>query len=143
MALDSTSIQVDSKELQAFLKRSEGLKDVTRLLNAIADLELSQTKQRFVKQIDPAGNPWKPTQRQKKNPSAKILRKTGNLFNSLTKKIIGQSAFIGTNVSYGLFHQTGDSSRGLPKRQFVGTNAKTFKNIDLAIKTFINKGILK
>jgi phage virion morphogenesis protein len=140
------SVSVNARSLAAFLRRAEiSLGEKNKLLNEIADLELSQTRQRFIQQIDPSGTKWKQTLRQKKNPSAKILRKSGVLFNSLAKKIIGNSAFIGTNVSYALIHQTGGSFKvgnrnfKMPKRQFIGTNDQTILNIDRAIRNLINR----
>lgn len=140
------NISVKAKELSRFLNRASiSLGEKNKLLNEIADLELSATRQRFIQQIDPSGNKWKATFRQKRNPSAKILRKSGILFNSIAKKVIGNSAFIGTNVSYALIHQTGGTFTvqgrkvKMPQRQFIGTNDQTILNIDRAIRNLINR----
>ena len=159
------SIKVDAKNLLAFFKRAElSLGEKQKFLTDIGDLELSSTRQRFIKQIDPQGKAWKPTLRQKRNSTAKILRKSGVLFNSLARKVVDGSVFIGTNISYGKIHQTGGtftvpaqtrtSTQGkvfsipaykvtMPKRSFIGNNSQTLLNIDRVIKNLINKDILK
>lgn len=134
------SVSVRSQELARFLKRAEtSLGDKQKLLNNIADLELQETRLRFINQVNPSFTPWKQTQRQKKDPSAKILRRTSNLFNSITKKVVGDAAYIGTNVSYAAFHNEG--TKFIPKRQFIGANQQTILNIDKAIKNMIEKDI--
>ncbi len=158
------SISVNAKNLQNFLKRAElSLGERQKFLTDIADLELSSTRARFIRQVDPQGKPWKKTLRQKRNSTAKILRRTGVLFNSLARKIVGDTAFIGTNISYAKIHQEGGrfsvpaqsriSSKGkpftipsfvvnMPKRQIIGTNSQTILNIDTVINKLINKDVL-
>lgn len=138
----------------------EGLK---RYLTAVGDLELSETKKRFEKQVDPEFNPWKSTVRQAFDPSAKILRKSGILFNSITKKVEGDSVFIGTNLSYASTHQFGAVIKAknkkflkftiggntfskkqvtIPQRRFIGLNTQTGKSIEQAFATVMQR-ILK
>lgn len=138
-------------------------KNMREYLTAIGDLELSQTRQRFVKQVDPDGNAWKVTVRKIINPSAKILRKSGSLFNSIQRKVQGKSVFIGTNLSYAKTHQEGAVIKAknkkflkfsieggtffkkqvtIPQRRFIGINNQTQKSIEQAFNATMRK-ILK
>lgn len=139
------------------------VENVRQYLTAVGDLELSKTKQRFVKEIDPDGNQWATTVRKKINPSAKILRKTGGLFNSLQRQVQGNSVFIGTNLSYAETHQEGAVIKAkqkkflkfgieggtffkkqvtIPQRRFIGINSETEKSVEQAFNTIMRK-ILK
>lgn len=52
-------IKIDAKKLILRLSKiSSGLKDMTQLFKNIADLELSQTRKRFIDQQDPESNDW-------------------------------------------------------------------------------------
>lgn len=137
--------------------------NLNQYLTAVGDLELSKTKQRFVKQVDPDGNPWKTTVRKILNPSAKILRKSGVLFNSIQRKVHGNSVFIGTNLSYAEVHQNGAVIKAknkkflkfsieggtffkkqvtIPQRRFVGINEETQRSVEQAFNTIMGR-ILK
>lgn len=154
-------LKIDSDMTELFQAFSQ--KNMREYLTAIGDLELSQTRQRFVKQVDPDGNAWKVTVRKIINPSAKILRKSGGLFNSIQRKVHGNSVFIGTNLSYAEVHQNGAVIKAknkkflkfsieggtffkkqvtIPQRRFVGINNQTQKNIEQAFNATMRK-ILK
>lgn len=154
-------LKIDSDMTELFQAFSQ--KNMREYLTAIGDLELSQTRQRFVKQVDPDGNAWKVTVRKIINPSAKILRKSGGLFNSIQRKVQGKSVFIGTNLSYAETHQEGAviktknkkflkfSIEGgtffkkqvtIPQRRFIGINNQTQKSIEQAFNATMRK-ILK
>ena len=145
------------------LFKAFSVENMNRYLTAVGDLELSKTRQRFVKQVDPENNPWKTTVRKILNPSAKILRKSGILFNSIQRKVEGNSVFIGTNLSYAETHQNGAIIKAknkkflkfsieggtffkkqvtIPQRRFIGTNDQTQKSIETAFNTIMGK-ILK
>lgn len=113
---------------------------LNQYLTAVGDLELSKTRQRFRNQVDPDFNPWKITIRKILDPSAKILRKSGNLFNSTARQVAGKSVYIGTNLSYAVFHQDGTDK--IPQRRIFGINNQTQKSIEQAFNTIMGK-ILK
>lgn len=137
--------------------------NLRRYLTAVGDLELSKTRQRFVKEIDPDGNPWQSTVRKALDPSAKILRRTGVLFNSIQRQVSGNSVFIGTNLSYARTHQEGATIRPrnanflafrignqffrkkqvtIPQRRFIGINSGTQKSVEDAFQSTM-RNILK
>lgn len=54
--------------------------------------------------------------------SNKLLRQTGNLFDSIRKRITGAVAFIffdTKKVPYGQVHNEGDAAKNIPQRQFM------------------------
>lgn len=132
-------------------------------LTSVGDLELSKTRQRFVKQVDPDNNPWQTTVRKIFDPSAKILRRTGALFNSIQRQVSGKSVYVGTNLSYAKTHQEGAVIRPrtanflafrvgnnfyrkkevtIPQRRFIGINSETQKSVEDAFQSTMRK-ILK
>lgn len=141
------------------------LSNLTEVFKQLAALELSATKQRYIKEVDPDFNKWpdpitlrrdgKPTQvrdaweffkenhyvpkgwRWWRRPD-KILRDTGVLFNSIGSAYGYNYAIVGTNVSYGRNHQEGI---GVKQRKFLGINKDTERNIDRVMKNYL-KGIL-
>lgn len=154
-------IKIDPEMTKLFQAFSP--QNMNEYLTAVGDLELSKTRQRFVKQVDPDGNPWKRTVRQILNPSAKILRKSGVMFNSIQRKVEGTSVFIGTNLSYAETHQEGATIKAkrkkflrfqieggtffkkqvtIPQRRFIGINDQTQKSVEQAFNTIMGK-ILK
>lgn len=147
-------LEIDDKLKDLFEAFSDQNK--IKYLTAIGDLELSKTKTRFVQQVDPDNNPWRSTVRKALDPSAKILRKTGNLFNSLARKVEGDSVFIGTNLNYATTHQNGAVIKPktknflafsiggnffrkkqvtIPQRRLVGVNDETAKSIEQAFQS--------
>lgn len=146
-----------SKEIENLTAK---LKDMTPVFKDIADLELSATRLRFTKEVDPNGNKWPEPftvrrdgggnrSQEFRNPwgyvvasnyhaappgyhffdparGDKILRDTGNLFNSIGRAYGPNFAIVGTNVDYARKNQEGD---GVKARPFLGINQKTYENI--------------
>ncbi len=152
------SIKIDSRFTELFDAFSSSNK--VKFLTALGDLELSKTKKRFIDQVDPENRPWVPTVRKALDPSARILRKSSNLFNSITRQVQGNSVFIGTNVQYAETHQNGATIRPvtsdflrfkigtrwfskkevvIPQRRFIGINDETGKSIEEAFQTIMRK----
>lgn len=154
-------LKIDPEMTDLFKSFSQ--ENMHRYLTAVGDLELSKTRRRFVDGVDPDFEPWKQTVRQKINPSAKILRKSGMLLNSLERKVEGNSVFIGTDRSYAKTHQYGAVIKAknkkflkftieggtffkkqvtIPQRRFIGINDQTAVSIEQAFNTIMRK-ILK
>jgi len=134
----SVKIEIVKNEVKPFIdKLIKKLRDPSAALNKLGVLEVSQTKLRFRRQLDPQGNAWRPldssTIRQKN--SAVILKKTGRLSQSINHVVLGNRLFVGTNVKYGKFHQEGRGNN--PIRQFLGVNERTRQNAETVIKQFL------
>lgn len=150
-----------------FKKAPSKLTDMRELFRQIADVELSATKQRYIKEIDPDGKQWADPITLRRDGTArnnipdpwgffitnhylpkgwrfwrrpdKILRDTSVLFNSIGSSYGNDYAIVGTNVSYGKNHQEGI---GVKQRKFLGINKKTESNVKKIVNNYL-KGILK
>ena len=153
-------------------KISMGLVDMTQLFKNISDLEVMNTRLRYIDEVDPDGKKWPDpitirrdaqggegrgqfTGEQSwnyvlksrfhavppgwhwfdKQRGDKIMRDTGNLFNSLGIAYGKDYAMVGTNVEYAQGLQDG-------RFPFLGANEKTVTNINTAVDAFV-KGLLK
>lgn len=99
------------------------------LTQAAVYMEAS-TKQRFIQQISPDGQPWEPlaasTLRYKQ--SGTILRETSRLFNSIGYDVRGSEARVFTNVEYARYHQFG--TRKMSARPFLGFSDRDVREIN-------------
>lgn len=125
------SLNYDDSEVTAYLseaiKRSQNL---TPALNEIGQTMLASTDQRFETETDPYGVRWKPNtpavQRYKQSRGfiMKVLQRRGVLRNSINYKVTNNSVSVGTNVSYGVYHQLGNN-----RREFLGVSATDKEDI--------------
>ena len=98
---------------------------------------LRQTDERFTRQRDADGKPWKPlkpaTLKHKKNPM--ILTESHHLRDSIRHQVSGGNTLrVGTNKVYGAIHQLGGKTgRGhkvtMPARPFLGIGKEDSKDI--------------
>jgi len=89
-------------------------------LKILGERMLRHTEDRFARQQDPAGRPWKQlrpsTRAQKRNP--RILDEKGHLRGSIRYQVDGNVLRVGTNVPYGPVHQLGGKAHIIkPKRK--------------------------
>jgi phage virion morphogenesis protein len=82
--------------------------DWPKILNAIGVFEVSATGQRFFDQVSPAGKPWKPSGRVKRD-GGKTLTDKGQLAGSVTHKThpSTRSVSVLSNKEYSAIHQYG------------------------------------
>jgi phage virion morphogenesis protein len=132
-----TQITVVDAELQAalseFIGRAENL---TPALNDLGEYLLRKTRQRFDTSTAPDGTKWAPLTartikakqrrattgkpyRTKADPSA-ILKDTFTLRNSITYQVSSNALYVGTNIEYGIYHQSEEPRTRLPRRAFLG-----------------------
>ena len=124
-----------------FAKLDKAINELSKLANpalvqvaatGIAQALATEVQLGFRKEQDPDGNKWPALKAKRKRKGKgkrgnKILRDTGRLANSITGRATGNTAVVGTNVSYGPYHQYGTgghkaSSRAQPtnkKGRFV------------------------
>lgn len=150
-------------QLQELARRGD---DTRPLMADIAESLLISTQARFENERDPEGKPWAPLSwwtlfqrgggrrgwhknnrsRAKKGTmekiqSAKKLRASGRLFQSLTTQSSADSLSLGTNVLYARIHQLGGKAgRGrkveIPARPFLGFSAADDAMIAAAVAEF-------
>lgn len=80
--------------------------EVTQMLHELGNAVVDQTRLRFVDQASPAGVPWARSFRAQVQ-GGQTLRDTGQLMNSFTYNVIGNSVEVGTSIRYAAVHQFG------------------------------------
>lgn len=96
----------------------------TEILDESGAVLLNRMRTRFLSQVSPDGQQWIPSQasilRQQKGRGGGTLYDTGRLYHSIQLYANGfNSRMIGTDVSYGVYHQ---SAIGQIRREFLGFN---------------------
>lgn len=102
------TVQVDGlPEIKQALDALKARFSGRRVMAVIAGAMLKQTLQRFQKEVDPEGKPWKPTRR-----GETILRGSPpRLMQSITASWTDNTAQVGTNARYAAIHQFGGEIR--------------------------------
>jgi len=141
----NVSLELDDKAVKAALNRlSAAGHNLQPALADIGDMVVSRVVDGFTRGESPYGEPWqalddktkhgrlrrsksnfrkngKLSARGKRTAAAGFqpLVDTGNLRNSITRNVSGNSVEIGTDLIYGATHQFGDPERGIPERPFM------------------------
>ena len=128
------------RELSRFQRIADNLSPI---LNQIGVSLQSSHGLRWEQQKTPNGEQWKPLSprykqwKAKNYPSVanKILILHGNL-RKLKLRTTNDSVFLGADKIYAKTHQYGDSSRNIPKREFLGFSSQDEKDILKAVKKY-------
>jgi len=93
---------------------------------------LQDVDRHFISQSGPQGKwealkPW--TLRKRRGGGAKILQDTGRLKGSITGIYDRWGVVVGTNINYALQHQFGDTSKHIPRREFLYLNESAQQRI--------------
>lgn len=145
-------------------------------LRAIGVSLVTSTHHRFERQSGPDGKAWKPlagstlmgragkkavrergkiggveyvkltAKAEKRVAGAKILRRDGRLFQSITHMVLGDRLLVGTNVAYAAIHQLGgDAGRGrkvkIPARPYLGIDAADRAEILATVEDYLAGGL--
>lgn len=136
-------IEIDVSEVvDGFNDLSKKLGDMSGFFRNVAELELEDTKFRFLSEVDPDDIPWPEPKTYRRNPDGgyrkfssargdKILRDTGNLFNSISADWGRDYAVVGTNLEYAEALQVG-------RFPFVGITSRTEDNIVDAFEAYLS-----
>ena len=131
MARFKLDITIDDAPVRRALQRLQD--SGTRLKPALEDIGEAMrlsTEERFSREEDPDGRPWKPLnkkyRKRKKHP--KILTESTNLRGRIDFETTPDGVRIGTNVIYGAIHQLGgqagrNKSATIPARPYLGVSA--------------------
>ncbi len=123
-------LEINTDQLQRRLSRLR-LKNWTPALRESANYMEASTKQNFLLEKDPNGNPWIPlaasTLAGKR--SGKKLQETGRLINSIGSDVTHHRARIYTNVEYAPYLQYG--TKNIPARPFLGVGRKDQEAIEI------------
>ncbi len=123
-------------------------RQIPTLLNLIGDDLVQSTQRRFERQTAPDNRFWLPlspaTRKARRQPSPRILRDRGLLYQSITHRVTGDSLQVGTNIIYAAIHQFGGKAgRGqkvtIPARPFLGLSSADRAKIGKRCDAFLRK----
>ena len=144
MADPIISLNYDDKAIQEKLRKLvKKTSDLTQVMNEIGQQLLLSTDQRFEKQVDPEGIPWKSntpyTRRLKKAKGYidKILQASGRGRASINYAATSDRVVVGTNVDYMRKHQLG--LEGLPVRKFLGISKEDEVEIGIILDEYLRE----
>lgn len=136
------SITYDDKAIQEKLRKlAKKISDLTPVMNEIGQQLLLSTDQRFEKEVDPDGVPWKPntpyTRKLKKAKGLidKVLQASGRGRASINYAATKDRVVVGTNVDYMRKHQLG--LEGLPVRKFLGISKEDEVEIGIILDEYL------
>lgn len=114
----------DDRATQDWFDRlSKKLADLTPVMKAVAHTGEVGTEERFATETDPAGSPWKESNR-KREKGGKTLTDQGHLGDSISSSYGKDFAEWGVGMEYGAIHQLGFSgSVNIPAHERVITQA--------------------
>ncbi|NEP53681.1 MAG: phage virion morphogenesis protein [Moorea sp. SIO3C2] len=119
------------------VKAKIGKTDLSAPMREVANYMDAQTRQRFIKEVDPDGKSWAPlapsTISQKR--SGVILRETGLLVNSFRSSSNHDTATLSNPVFYGVFLQFG--TQKILARPFLGISGQDVDNIERIIIDYL------
>ena len=96
----------DSGAISGFRRIISQLDNPRPIFDQIGGRLVDSTKHRFEIESGPNGARWKPSIRALRE-GGKTLRKSGDLFRSLTHNVLSDGIEIGTNIVYAAIHQFG------------------------------------
>lgn len=105
----SARLEVQLQDLDAtsaLRKLTDACEDLRKPLEAIGEHLRLETLNRFERQVDPDGQPWKPSKRARKL-GGKTLVATGELRSKFNAQLIAGGLEFGTDIVYAAAHQFG------------------------------------
>jgi phage gpG-like protein len=145
MARPGASVKVDArKAIGEFSAMRQRMADPVPALKRVGRYVTELSKQAFEDGADPETHvPWPElswaTMQKRRGSTAQILVNSGRLRKDIHPIITGRrSVAIGTNVSYGKYHQFG--TRDIPERPFLGIDGPGEREIQNIVMRYIERG---
>ena len=117
------------------------------LLQGLAGLVESQTRTRIVdEQTAPTGAAWptwSPRYAKTRHGNHRLLQNTGHLLESLHARLQGNSAVVGTNLSYAKAQQEGNRQHHLPARAFLGVSQDNQQDLQALVDDWMTKQLVR
>lgn len=114
-----------------------GLGDLSPVMESIAAIVESSTRERFSTKQNSEGVAWQelaPDTIRQKNGRGGILVDRGDLMKSITAHATAVSVDVGTDELYGKYHQMG---WGVPQREFLGLSEDDVLDIQDLLNDFM------
>lgn len=132
------------------LQRSTG--DLRPALAEIGEVLIESTKQRFVSQTGPDGQPWpenSPVTIERKGRNQPLIDITGNLMDAIYYNLVGNDALeIGSPMQYAAMQQFGGTKAefpflwgDIPARPFLGISDEDRDEILTIVRTHLENAI--
>lgn len=118
ITIDLSGLAAMDGQLQAMFARAS---DLSPLMEAIGEANVTQTRDRFESESAPDGSAWEPSQRVLKF-GGKTLTLDGFLSDSITYRAGSDQVEIGSNLVYARPHQLGWAEGGIPQREYLGVS---------------------
>ena len=135
-------LEVDVKQLHVLTARVE--RDLTQIgstMRAIARYQEKSVKRNFELERSPEGKPWQQLEAAtlKRKKGSGILRESGDLMDSITVVVSGLKATLESRLVYSATHQYGDTSRGIPQREYMGVSQEDEKELIQIVRKDVKK----
>lgn len=147
--MSSIRVEVD-EELLARLRQLADA-DIAAAMAAVGEALRTSTLERFAREKDPDGRPWRRSIRAGKT-GGKTLTITRALATSIHPESSARGVEVGTNLIYAATHQFGDSNRtirrgngrafhvNIPARPYLGINEDDMQEIVHIIEDAVTGG---
>ena len=133
------------ESIQLFADRLAGVKS-DELVGNLLSIIKSQTVRRIdSEKTAPDGGAWKAltasyaATKAEAKPGVGLLEFAGDLRDSINIAQSGDSGEVGTNRIYAATHQFGDSSRGIPQREYMGVSVENDRDIGQEIDAWVQE----
>lgn len=114
------------------------------MFDAIGQLLVTSTVNRFERETGPDGMPWQPSQRVLAE-GGQTLTDKGRLRGAMTHVARRDGVDVGTNVIYGAIHQfgSGDLERpsNIPARPFLGLDEADGRAVERLVERLIERAV--
>lgn len=136
-------LNINDLQVEETLKKVLAALDPERMLDEAGALLLNRIRRRFLRETDPFGQKWIPSQaalRRRRSGGTGTLFRTGRLFHSIQLSGDGPNQrAIGSDVWYGKHHQFGTPK--LPVRMFLGFNDDDADAVEKLLKKRIEESL--
>ena len=118
------TVDVEDESLRSALRRlTARVDDLKPVMDEIGSSLVASTIDRFERETDPDGKPWKPSRRAQRE-GGQTLTDKGRLRASITHRADRDGVDVGTNVVYAAIHQFGGTVKRQARRQTLAFNKK-------------------
>lgn len=139
----SFDVRIDDGATASLVALAKRIGNLDPALDEIGASQVTEVQQRFEDQKDADGQAWKPlaasTLLRRKAPNPRILRMTGDLYDSVTHQVLSlRGVRVGSNRAYARLHQFGGEN--VPARPYLGVSSEGMKEIRAILADHVGAG---
>lgn len=134
--MTGVTLEVNTKDLDRIQRRLNRLAgfSAAQLLADIGGHVESSTRRRIGQEKVGPGRQrwasWSPAYAATRHAGQSLLQGEGDLLDSISSLVIGDTVEVGSNLVYAATHQFGDDSRSIPARPYLGLSSEDVSGID-------------